>query len=321
MTELNLPWVESPFFEEELVERSLKPKDEEDAKFYHDKGYLVLSNIFEEADITSALHDLESNLDHHFSKENPRAMNLWQQSEAVKALSTHPTVLEKLRMLYGREAIPFQTLNFKYGSQQHPHSDTIHFSSFPPRFMCGVWIALEDMDEENGTVFYYPGSHKLPIYDYSILSDQFDLSTFSKSNSFYIDRYEPFIKGLMDAHGFQLEPLRVKKGDLLIWSANLIHGGLPIKENGRTRWSQVNHYYFEDCLYFTPQLSNPPAGEWFLRKITDIRTGQTTWGSYNGHKPKRKVVPDYRYLISKYAPYSWRDAAFVFTRLYYRFFK
>ncbi|CAN7431630.1 phytanoyl-CoA dioxygenase family protein [Paraburkholderia hospita] len=30
--------------------------------------------------------------------------------------------------------------------------------------MCGVWTALEDIDEECGPLIYYPGSHKWPIY-------------------------------------------------------------------------------------------------------------------------------------------------------------
>ena len=32
----------------------------------------------------------------------------------------------------------------------------------PEGFMCGVWVALEDMDMDNGPLVYYPGSHQLP---------------------------------------------------------------------------------------------------------------------------------------------------------------
>ena len=70
-------------------------------------------------------------------------------------------------MLYDREVVPFQTLNFLRGTQQMAHSDTIHFSSLPAKFMAGVWIALEDVTHENGPLFYYPGSHKMPEYNFN----------------------------------------------------------------------------------------------------------------------------------------------------------
>ena len=33
--------------------------------------------------------------------------------------------------------------------------------------MCGVWMALEDVHEDNGPLHYYPKSHKLPFYEMS----------------------------------------------------------------------------------------------------------------------------------------------------------
>ncbi len=73
-----------------------------------------------------------------------------------------------------------------------------------------------------------------------------------------------------------------KKGEALIWSANLLHGGAVQKDPKRTRWSQVTHYYFENCAYYTPMYSNPAAGlmEW-RRELVDIRTKQ----------PVRPTVP------------------------------
>ena len=65
-----------------------------------------------------------------------------------------------LRILYGREPIPFQTLNFLPGTEQSLHSDAMHFSSLPARFMCGVWVALEDATLENGPLRYVPGSRR-----------------------------------------------------------------------------------------------------------------------------------------------------------------
>ena len=73
------------------------------------------------------------------------------------------TLLEKA--IGGREAFPFQTLIFQRGSQQHLHSDAVHFNSWPKGFMCGVWLALEDITQDNGPLMYHPGSHKWAVYD------------------------------------------------------------------------------------------------------------------------------------------------------------
>ena len=100
-------------------------------------------------------------------RNNIRIQDLWQYSDSVKELACHPKIMDTLKMLYEREPVPFQTLNFKVGTQQKAHSDTLHFSSLPARYMCGVWVALEDITEDNGPLFYYPGSHRNPEYNFS----------------------------------------------------------------------------------------------------------------------------------------------------------
>ena len=77
----------------------------------------------------------------------------------VRAIAANPAVLALLGKLIGRPAFPFQTLNFPVGIQQDAHSDPVHFSSLPERFMCGVWLAMEDVAEGSGPLFYHLGSH------------------------------------------------------------------------------------------------------------------------------------------------------------------
>lgn len=318
---LNTPWTESPFFKSLLSKRPhLSQEEQSQASFFHENGYLILKGAVDERLIDAVRNDLETKLKTNFTPGNPRVAQQWKFSDNIKELACNDTVLAKLKMLYEREPIPFQTLNFSHGSKQKPHSDTIHFSSFPERYMCAAWVALEDMDEENGTVVYYPGSHKLPLYDYADISKEFSPLN-NLPEKFYAHHYEPFISKLMEAHGFVPKKLIIKKGDILIWSANLIHGGLPVIDQSRTRWSQVTHYFFEDCLYYTPQNSNRPGGEWFLRRIQNIKTGELLDGSYNGYKVNRKVLPGPKHLISDYATKDWRDLLFFFTKAYYKLFK
>jgi ectoine hydroxylase-related dioxygenase (phytanoyl-CoA dioxygenase family) len=186
--------------------------------------------------------------------------------------------LDVLDFLYDRPAVPFQTLTFRVGSQQRAHSDTIHFSSLPARYMCGVWVALEDVTEENGPVFYYPGSHKLPEYDFSHIRASAETTTYDNYKE-----YEDFIENIVTENKLEKKKFLAKKGDLLIWSSNIIHGGSPVMKQGSSRWSQVTHYFFEDCYYYTPMLSNMATHELYLRdNLVDMKTGKRVKLTYNG---------------------------------------
>lgn len=73
-----------------------------------------------------------------------------------------------------------------------------------------------------------------------------------------------------------------RKGQALIWAANLLHGGDLQRDPSRTRWSQVTHYYFEDCAYYTPMHSDPFAGKIAFRKIRNAATGERVRNRYVG---------------------------------------
>ena len=62
----------------------------------------------------------------------------------------------------------------------------------------------------------------------------------------------------------QLEPAygEINRGEALIWHANLLHGGAPTRVPGRSRHSQVTHYFFEGCRYYTPMESTPRFKAW-----------------------------------------------------------
>jgi ectoine hydroxylase-related dioxygenase (phytanoyl-CoA dioxygenase family) len=184
-----------------------------------------------------------------------RIQDAWKVSENVKALALDPIVLRLLEKLYGRRPLPFQTLNFRVGSQQPAHSDAIHFNSQPAGFMCGVWVALEDIDMDNGPVVYYPGSQKRRELTPADLGID---ATFDEYR-----RYTDHIAGLIDA-GELGEPhyATLKKGQALIWASNILHGGSRQRDLNRTRHSQVTHYFFEGCRYYTPMKSDEKQVEW-----------------------------------------------------------
>ena len=52
----------------------------------------------------------------------------------------------------------------------------------------------------------------------------------------------------------------------------------------RSRFSQVTHYYFRDCAYYTPMYSDPFYGSIFFREMTDIATGEAIPNTVSGYK-------------------------------------
>jgi ectoine hydroxylase-related dioxygenase (phytanoyl-CoA dioxygenase family) len=176
-------------------------------------------------------------------RDERRVQDAWIVSPDVRAIAMAPAVLELLAATYGRRPLAFQTLNFKYGSEQRPHSDAMHFNSEPSGFMCGVWLALEDIGPDQGPVVYFPGSHRLPeVTAGEIEGDH--------------DDYEEFVAEVIDREGLEESRATLRRGEALIWSANLIHGGSPQNDRSLTRWSQVTHYFFEGCRYWKPLASH-----------------------------------------------------------------
>jgi hypothetical protein len=272
-----IPLIESPFFDEAFPESSTDPETLRIARDLRDHGFAVLDfpdpAISEMAD--RIIHDLDGDYDWQAWRNNPtgslRIQDAWMVHKDVAKIASNPALISLLSRLYGRQAFPFQTLNFAVGTQQHYHSDSVHFSCVPERFMCGVWVALEDIDMRNGPLVYYPGSHRWPIYTFEHLGINPDDQ---QSNMDNYGRFLAFWRKLVEASHSKSQNFLARKGQALIWAANLLHGGDSQTDLSRTRHSQVTHYYFENCSYYTPLDSYPTYGRIFFREPFNILTRQ-----------------------------------------------
>jgi hypothetical protein len=188
-----------------------------------------------------------------------RVMYAWKTKSSIREMALAPKVLAATEELFGRRVLPFQTLNFPVGTQQPPHIDAFFFHSDPPGYMCGVWIALEDMDMDNGPLVYYPGSHKLPLPTWDDIGQAtgrpVERDAYETEEEFKWSRdvaFTLYARGLIEQHGFEPHYGTIKKGQALIWAPNLLHGGAIQNDKERTRHSQVTHYYFEGCRHYSP---------------------------------------------------------------------
>jgi len=278
-----VPLVESPFFDEIFTSVLYTEEERRIARDLHTKGFAAFD--FPDDSFDAKAEAIKSNLHSRYSWDqwrvgtaNLRIQDAWSFDENVRLLATNRRVIDLLTKLYGRQAWPFQSLSFPVGTQQHFHTDSVHFSSVPERFMCGVWVALEDVGDDQGPLEYYPGSHRWPIYSNE------HIGTVPHGEQATQETFHELWQQLIKAHGISREVFRPKKGQALIWAANLLHGGMPHKDKSKTRWSQVTHYYFENCAYFTPMHSDPFRGLVKFRQPVNILTRLPMPNSYS-NKP------------------------------------
>jgi phytanoyl-CoA hydroxylase len=104
--------------------------------------------------------------------------------------------------------------------------------------MVGVWIALEDVQAGSGELRYVPGSHKLDPYEFGPGRRHYDSSLDDPSKH---HEYYPFTEQRCTEAGLVEQRFLARQGDVLIWSADLIHGGSPITDHRLTRRSLVAH--------------------------------------------------------------------------------
>lgn len=282
-----LPLIESPLFPAMLPDLGLTPEEERIGLDLHHKGYAVFD--FPDEALDDRIERLKTNLSPRFGVDfddpdadktqgERRVQDAWQFDDDARAIAANERVMGLLAKLYGRAAFPFQTLNFPVGTQQDAHSDIVHFSSQPEKFMCGVWLAMEDIAAEAGPLFYYPGSHRWPVMSNALVGRRgsgVDLDSAQHP-------YEAAWSAICAATGAQADTFLARKGQALIWCANLLHGGSPQTDPRLTRWSQVTHYYFEDCLYYTPAFSDEALGKLQLRQVSAISDGQARQNVYMG---------------------------------------
>ncbi len=239
-----------------LYKNALPPTKESIAQF-NNNGYCILKNFFSPGDAEKINDEIKRLMSNGMVKLNSsnKIMFAINKSQQLSAIANDAILLELLSALLGGEAVLFQSINFLQGSEQETHSDSIHMTTHPPGGLLGVWIALEDITDENGPLHYYPGSHALPYYlnsDYCNEGNRWLLGPYDYTE------YEKMIRNKLHQHKLQKRTFTAAKGDVLIWHANLLHGGEPHMDTSRTRKSMVLHYFKKGSVCYH-EITQRPA--------------------------------------------------------------
>ncbi len=259
---VNIPWMDKPGITESAIRQhpqfaSFSPVIQQQLLQWPKNGFMIIPGLMlnEANAINQEIENLQQAGKVQFNFTGRKIMDAWQHSPAIRQAFHHPTILAVLQFVFGKEPIPFQTINFVYGSEQKPHSDSIHMTTEPLGYLAAFWLALEDIQPGSGELVYYPGSHKLSY----VMSEDYNTgNTAIAIGEHNYKRYENKIDEIIQANHFQPQIFRPKKGDILIWHANLLHGGSSISDKAKTRRSMVAHFYADGVLCYH-EISQRPA--------------------------------------------------------------
>jgi len=215
------------------------------------EGYMILPEPVEE----DLLAKIDRELDDVIAKKvqgyeygkSQRIRNLHERYAGVHGLWRHPKVMRFLELVFGVPARPCQTLTYIFGSQQEAHQDTVHLTPFPAGYMCGVWVALEDVKPDSGELEVFPGTHKLPrVYVHDADCPKVTDDDWSEFGEKLVKRYQR----MLDEGGFGKVTYRPKRGTVLVWHENLLHGGSVRIDQSLSRRSIVSHYFADGSIAF-----------------------------------------------------------------------
>ena len=252
----DLEWEKIEFFENGFVKFNIKDDVLIDA-VNNDVDKLVLSNSY------------KTNSGIYSYNKYPRIVESYKESENCKKLSLHNSIHKRLKYFYGIEPKAFSTINFLHSTQQPLHSDSVHFGTFPQRMLVGAWVALEDINPDAGPLQVVPGSHKLKLFDYADIG--VDTPKNLKTVKSNYELYELYVTKVINENNLSPVIPAMKKGDCLLWEANLLHGSPSCIDSSITRKAQVTHWTFANVTkHFNPSFSNIKKNLYIERQLTFI---------------------------------------------------
>ena len=231
--------------------------DDDDAELlshYIDHGFVVLPRAVSDEVIDDYLDFFEHSWDeapaticaYHRGKVHRVSRELydkvakvsclhWYYPRAAEIIFPEP-VLRFLTQIYDRPPVAFQSMSMRKGSEEPLHIDTGPLTLTEPMAMAASWVALEDVKPHSGEFQFIPGSHRVPelLHHGVAKGHNGDMEAYGKILSRILE--------MCDERGLKTEYFMAGKGDVLIWHADLMHGGAMIEDPECTRQSFIAHF-------------------------------------------------------------------------------
>jgi phytanoyl-CoA hydroxylase len=209
----------------------------------------------------------------------PRLINLHLLHKPLLRLFTeNPLALAVQDAFFNAPSSLYTSLYYERGSAQPTHRDTPYFSTRPEYRYLGVWVALENADENNGCLEVIRRGHLVPELDRAAIAlrhyrtlDEVPVSP--SGRDVLADEYQSKVVEGCFAEGLIKELVTARAGDVVIWHPQLPHGGSPIKDPTRTRHSFVMHVtpigtpVYQQDVFFNPAKRVSDRAKWAYGKF------------------------------------------------------
>ena len=143
----------------------------------------------------------------------------------------HLRVLDVLEILIGPDVMAMQSMLFlkppKKAGQAY-HQDSFYIRTAPDT-LCGAWITIDDCDEENGCMYFIPGSNLHPIYQEVTQPDN-------------TENFQARLTEIVGMDESREVPAIAKAGDVIFFHGHLIHRSKQNRSTDRFRRAYVCHY-------------------------------------------------------------------------------
>lgn len=158
-----------------------------------------------------------------FRHGRTKMLDLYAHDAILRQAIANGAAMRFLTALFAETPKAFQSLYFETGSQQAMHKDTAYVKiDANPLALAASWLALEDIRAETGELEYYVGSHRAPDFLFAGGSKWMEAEP---------EAHPRFLESLHQnaaTHGHRRERFLARAGDVLVWHADLAHGGSAV---------------------------------------------------------------------------------------------
>ena len=211
------------------------------------------------ADVTQPvmLHNFTGNADAPVWQ----VVDIWKASAPFRVLIANPIIVEEMAQLTGARELRIWHDQIQYkpaskGGVNMWHQDAPLWPILAPMTEVSAWVALDDVDPENGCMSMVPGSH--------LWGNHID----------FLQKLRNFdeMPAEFEGHEIEVRACPVRKGEVHYHHALTWHGS-QANISGRPRRAIALHYMTEETRYVA-------SGEHVMQQFVEVADGEVMRGEH-----------------------------------------